>query len=749
LDHVLKFLAEQSGKTIVREPSVQAKVTIVSTAKVTVADAFRIVAALLSVKGYSMVQEDTIVRVVPKKGALKEDMQVRTGLEGVGRSDRYITQIIQVDHLDAVKLKDDLKPLVPEDQGVLIANADTNTLVIVDTEANVARAVEIVKALDTDRTEVRRMEVIPLEFADAEELAQELNQLFTEETAGGIPQDVQRRMREMGGGGPPGGGPPGAQPLAGGEGLLDARGKVKIVAQKRTNSLIVAASEENVKAIQDIVTRIDVDRSPDVQARILPLQFADPETLADQLNQLYQDSDQFSRRGSRSLFGGFFGGFGGFSSGGATPSGAGMAGNRVVPDVRTRSLIVTADEQNMTQLLDVVKQLDVSSNVRDVVKAIPLENAVATDVADTVNNLIQGSRRGGGFFFFALLGSNRNRGGQAPLDQLQDVNVVADAPTNTILLTGPAETFETLEQLIKQLDRRVPQVYIEVLIADVTLSDTDRLGVEWSLIDKNLLGHGSASGTVGTEWEGLGAVASGLSYSLISNSLQAFLRTLETRSNVEILSSPNIIASDNKEATISIGEKIPYQESERETTGGAIQQTVNFIDVSNTLRVTPHVNQRQRINLEVNQTVDALIAFDEKLLAPRIAKREAVTTVEVQDGQTVVIGGILAEQKSLTIEGVPILRKIPVLGRLFEDKKKQTQRSELLVFLTPHIINDDEQVRALTDTRAGRLSTNPLEQENFKPLDIPRAEMGERGFEIGPGSAPKQDTPAPGAPAQP
>ncbi|MBM3471875.1 MAG: hypothetical protein FJX75_01215 [Armatimonadetes bacterium] len=748
IDHVLKFLAEQSGKTIVREPSVQAKITIVSTAKITVADAFKILSALLSVKGYSLIEDDSIYRVVPKKSAMQEPMSVRVGEGGAERTDRYITQVLQIQNIDAGKLKDDLKPLVPDDQGALIANADTNTLVIIATEANVARLMEIVKALDTDRAEVKEIDVIALQYADATELATELTQLFEKESPlAGLSADMQRRMREqMGGGGP--GGPGGAPPGPTGGGLMDVKGQVKIVAEKRTNSLFVAASADNMKSIKDIVKKVDVNMQPEIEAKIVPLKYADPQTLSDQINSLYEQTDQFSRR-SGGIFGRMFSPFfSSFGRGGEQQTG--LAANRVVPDLRTRSLIITADKDNLTQILELVTQLDVSAEVETVVRAIPLENAMADEVATTVSNLIQGSMRGGGFFSFLLMGSRQSTGGQAPLDQLRNVNVVADAPTNTILLTGPPETFTTLEQLIKQLDRRVPQVYIEVLIADVTLGDTDRLGIEWSLIDRNLLGHSSASGTAGTAWEGLKTAATGLSYSLISDSLQAFMRTLETRSDVEILSSPNIIASDNTPATISIGESIPYQESTRETTGGSIQQTVAFIDVSNTLAVTPHINQRERISLEVQQTVDALISFDEKLLAPRIAKREANTTVEVRDGQTVIIGGIIAEQKSVTIQGVPILRKIPIIGKLFEDKKRENSRSELLVFLTPHIILDDAQVDALTKAQSGRMTTDPLSDENFRPLDLPKADMSNPAWQLGPQPEPRTETPAqPPAPPTP
>jgi len=728
IDHVLKFLSEQSGKIIVKEPTVQTKVTVVSTAKITVADAFRILSALLSVKGFAVIEDGDILRVVPKKTALQGTMTVTTEGDEIERTEDYITHILQIENIDAAKLRDDLKPLIPEEQGHLIANADTNTLIIIDTSRNVARMLDIIKQLDTDRTEVTEVDVIPLEFADAEELAQDLSELFEpDDGMAGLPADVRRRMQAaMGRGGPPGGGE-GGQPGAGGGGLLDAKGQVKIVAETRLNALLVSASDANMAVIKDVITKVDIDLSPEVEARIVPLTYADPETVSEQINDLYEDSGTFGSGGG-SMFSRMFSmrSRGGSRGGRSGSSGAdGLSQNRVVPDVRTRSLIVTADEENMTAIMSLIKDLDVAADLAEVVRAIPLENAVATDVAETINNLISGAQSGG-FFFFSLMNSGSNSGGQAPLEQLRDVNLVADAPTNTILLTGPPETFETLETLIKQLDRRVPQVYIEVLIADVTLGDEDRLGMEWSLIDRNLLGNSTATGTAGTSFDGLSESLTGLSYSLISNSVQGFMRTLETRSDVEILSSPNIIASDNTPATLSVGQSIPYQASLSETAGGSIQSSIDFVEVATTLVVTPHVNQRERISLEVDQTIDALIEIDTQLRAPITAKRQATTTVEVRDGQTVIIGGIISKQRSVSIQGVPILRKLPWIGHLFEDKKTRETRSELLVFLTPHIIIDDAQVDALTQQKSDQLTTNPLDDEEMRPVDLPPADVEAR-----------------------
>ena len=727
IDHVLKFLSEQSGKIIVKEPTVQTKVTVVSTAKITVADAFRILSALLSVKGFAVIEDGDILRVVPKKTALQGSLTVTMDGDEIERTEDYITHILQIENIDAAKLRDDLKPLIPEEQGHLIANADTNTLIIIDTSRNVARMLDIIKQLDTDRTEVTAVEVIPLEFADAEELAQDLSELFEpDDGMAGLPADVRRRMQAaMGRGGMPGG--EGGQPPGGaGGGLLDAKGQVKIVAETRLNALLVSASDANMTVIKDVVEKVDIDLSPEVEARIVPLTYADPETVSEQINDLYEDSGTFGSGGG-SMFSRMFSmrSRGSSRFGGGSSGADGLSQNRVVPDVRTRSLIVTADEENMTAIMSLIKDLDVAADLAEVVRAIPLENAVATDVAETINNLISGAQSGG-FFFFALMNSGSNSGGQAPLEQLRDANLVADSPTNTILITGPPETFETLEKLIKQLDRRVPQVYIEVLIADVTLGNDDRLGMEWSLIDRNLLGNSSATGTAGTDFDGLSESLTGLSYSLISNSIQGFMRTLETRSDVEILSSPNIIASDNTPATLSVGQSIPYQASLSETAGGSIQSSIDFVEVATTLVVTPHVNQRERISLEVDQTIDALIDIDPQLRAPTTAKRQATTTVEVRDGQTVIIGGIISKQKSVSIQGVPILRKLPWIGHLFEDKETKESRSELLVFLTPHIIIDDAQVDALTQQKSDQLTTNPLDDEEMRPVDLPPADVEAR-----------------------
>jgi general secretion pathway protein D len=255
-----------------------------------------------------------------------------------------------------------------------------------------------------------------------------------------------------------------------------------------------------------------------------------------------------------------------------------------------------------------------------------------------------------------------------------------------------------VESIIQQLDKRTVQVFIEVAIVDVTLDDTTKFGVEWKWND----GQSSADTGFGLA----DAIPTGLRYSVISNNLQAVLRALTTKSNVKVYSTPTITTADNVRALISIGRQEPFVSSVEDTAqGGAFRRTVDFKDVSISLDVTPHVSEAANlITLEVIQTINELLGREEELNAPIIASRQAQTTVMVNDGQTIVIGGIIKDNKQRVVNGVPILEDIPILGELFKSRRWQTEHSELMVFMTPHILRDEQSVTERTAVEKAKLS---------------------------------------------
>jgi len=727
IDDVIKFLAEASGKIIYKHPEVQTKVTIVSMAKVTVADAFRVLAGLLSVKGYTMSVQDDEVRIMPAKAArLQAGARVQTGKEPekIPPGKEIITQIMQIEYVDAVKLKEDLAPLFPGqgENGILIANADTNTLVIIDEADSVRRIAEIIKQLDRDTSEALKVEVITLKYADATKLAPLLTELFQPRGGlAGLPADVQRRladqMRAAGGGGAAPGGVPGLR-----EGLTQLRGEVRVVGDERTNSVVVSASENNMKTIKDIVKALDADVRPKVVAQVFPLESADATTVAEQLNQLFESSQEFSssrQGGGGRFFRSFYGGYGG---GGPTGAPAGLQENRVVADVRTNSVIVTTTQESMPEFEALIKQLDKPSEVQSVVRVFELENAVASKVASVLYDLFQGAQQGRSFFFF-LFGQGQSQAGRSPLDMLRDVNIIADDQSNKLLVSGPAHTFELVEELVKALDQAQPQVFIEVVITDVRLGTAQRFGIEWTAIDPSHFGHGT-TGEFGADL-GLGAAEppAGFTYSVISRNFRSLLEAMESDENVEVVSTPHIMAMDNTEASISIGEKIPYTSSTAETTGGAFQTNVELLEVAITLNVTPHINASDQIALDIKQVIDSFLEFVDLgggARAPRTQSRTAQTSVLVKDGETVVIGGIMSDRDSVRVTAVPILSKIPLLGELFKHKQKEKTKTELMVFLTPHIIRTTTDQQSVMTQESGKLSTDPFAKPQRRPIKLER-----------------------------
>ena len=718
IDHVLKFLAQASGKTIIKDPAVKAKVTIVSLAKITVREALDVMRAFLSVKGYAMLEDKNVIRIVPVEAALRDRQQVRVGKkpDGIPETDEIITQIMVIQNVDAVALADALKPLLDDKKAILKAHADTNTLVVIDRAANVRRVTEVIAQLDQDVSEAQQVEVIKLEAAEAAKVATELTELFKPESpVAGLPADVQQRLMQGGGGA--GGGAPAAG-LLGPQGLAKLKGRVRVVADEHTNSLIVMASTQNLEQVRKIAKAIDETVPLEITARTVKLQFADAQTVSDQVNQLFQTQAPTGR--NQGFFGSFFGG--GSSAQTQQKQTGTFTANRVVPDQRTNSVIVTADKDNMKAITDLIAQLDKPSDVDTVTEVFELQNAAADDVANTLYNLLQGGRnRQRGFLFF-LFGSNRNQTGQTSLDMLQQVNVVAHTATNTVLVSGPAQTFDTIRGLVQTLDRKIPQVFIEVVIVDVTLGNDDRFGIEWSSIARHT-GSDSGVGQARTDF-GLAANTLGFRYTLVSNSLKALLDTLQTRQDVRVISTPHVMVLDNSPAKISIGERIPYVASQDEATSGTIRRTTAFQDVNIQLDVTPHVNWREYIKMEVQQTVNNLIQIDPVLNAPRTTNRQAQTVVEVRDGQTVVIGGIISERNLVTKNGVPLLRQIPLLGpALFESKSTERQRSELIVFLTPHIVVNEDQMKEITAGEGERTQSYPPTQRGLKPLQVQPADI--------------------------
>lgn len=713
IDDVLRFLADASGKIVFKDPTVSLSVTIRAADPVSVAEAIRLVQSVLALKGFSMIETpDALIVTTSTEARTRRSVSVTAGrdLSLLPQGSEIITHIIPLISADANRLRQELQQIFPANSVGITANGDTNSLVIVDEADTVRRILRIILELDRDLTDETNVEVIPLKYADAAAVARYMTELFRPEDQNrtGGPQPGQQP------GQPPGrpGTPPGAAAPATPGALSTLRGRVRFAADERSNALIVYASPANIRAVREIVERIDVNVAPRTEYRIVALKYADATSLADQLNQLVDPN----ATGGRGFFP-FFGGGGGRGG----DSERGLQEYKVVPDVRTNSLILTAPIDAIEALEALVRQLDKPALVQEVVRAFQLQNAIASEVAGTLQQLFQGQTGGGGFGFALFGGGGR---GQippgSPLDLLRQVTIVPNDQTNTLFISGPAQTFEVINDLLRPegpLDRRLPQVFIEVIIADITLDDETKFGIEWNAVSgSNALGtnFGLASPT---------ADSTGFRYSVLSDNFKATLQALGRTDRIKIISTPHVLVTDNSPALISIGESIPYAGSTTFTQGVA-QTSVDFQDVAITLNVTPHISFADQILMDIDQVVNSLIEFIQVApgqVAPRTTSRRAGTTVIVDNDQTVVLGGIISDDQKRNITKIPILGDIPIIGNLFRSTSKSSRRTELVVFLTPHVVRDFEENDYIRQYERNRLQVDPLdvlEAPFHRPLKI-------------------------------
>ena len=281
------------------------------------------------------------------------------------------------------------------------------------------------------------------------------------------------------------------------------------------------------------------------------------------------------------------------------------------------------------------------------------------------------------------------------------MKIVADDETNALLITTFVRNFPAVEELVKQLDVLLPQVLIEAQIIEVTLDDDSVFGVEWMWEQGTTLNDKTYQ-QEGTTDFGLTDEIFGLKYGIVSSKLNAMLHALTKDTKVNILSTPRIMTKNNQEAIINVGQAVPFLVSTQETATGGILTSTDFRDVGVILTVTPRINRSGTVSLDVNQQINSLVEFT-LFDAPIISTREASAFVTIKDKQTMVIGGMIKDDKTETVHKIPILGDIPLLGRLFRRTDTRLEKTELMVFITPHVVYTDVDADRVTVEQRGKL----------------------------------------------
>jgi general secretion pathway protein D len=296
----------------------------------------------------------------------------------------------------------------------------------------------------------------------------------------------------------------------------------------------------------------------------------------------------------------------------------------------------------------------------------------------------------------------------------QDVRIIADKDNNALLILATPADYESIESALRTLDMEVRQVLVEVTIAEVTLTDELTYGLEWYFNrgnGKTLLDNNSTPG--------LASLIPGFSYTWFSLNYGAVLNALAKDSKLKIVSSPHITVADNQKAKIQVGDQVPILSQTQSVEGSAVGiiNSVQYTETGVMLTVTPRVNAGGQVTMEINQEVsNATQTTTSTIDSPTISKRSATSTVTVRSGETIILAGLIQEQKDNANQGLPLLAKIPVIGGLFGTQKWTDNRTELIVLITPHVLINTPDAAAITAEYRKRLTGL---EEMFKSVELP------------------------------
>ena len=415
--------------------------------------------------------------------------------------------------------------------------------------------------------------------------------------------------------------------------------------------------------------------------------------------------------------------------------------SKIVADERTNSLILLASEPAYLRVRALVKRLDVAigGESQGRIHVYYLKNADAEEMANTLTAVISGISQpsSGGTNRTPRPGrTDRSRSSasssstSAPAFEGQ-VRITQDKPTNSLVVIASAKDFLSLRDVIEKLDTPRMQVFIEAVILEVKADNSRDLGSSFhggvgtdaGAVVIGGLQHGngpqslspasliSSSGLLGGV---LGPVLNELEAIIPGASIPSFgvlFQALATSNNVNVLSSPHILTTNNEEAEISVGENIPFQSSFANFgagggVGGGVGggfgfpvQSVQRQDVALTLKITPHINASDMVRLEIDQEISDIASPDFGGLGPSWAKRTIKTTVVVRDQQSIVIGGLMSDRETYTESKIPLLGDVPLLGYLFKFTKKQKAKTNLLVLLTPYVIKDQMDIEQIVQRK--------------------------------------------------
>ncbi len=637
INEIIKYMAEITGRNFILGDKLSGNITIISHQQVTVAEAYEAFLSALEVAGYTTVTVGKATKVVKSGEASKTPLRVYHG-ENIPYTDNFVTQIINLENVSVKDISSVVKDLL-SGNGRVIAYSPTNTMIITDAATNIRRVYGIVNELDVASPK-STIEIVTLRYAEATDVETILEEVYAVEGSTSSGNDeaqsaaARRRARRnsRNKGRDKSSGSSEASATNVGEGSYIS----KIISDERTNSLIIQANTEAMEDIMELVAKLDVDVDPSSRSQIhvIYLEHAKAEDVAQVLSNLANSSSQSS-----------------------SSSRTGRSSSRDRRDDRRPGV-----------------------RPGDAGKA---------------------GEEGG------------STGAVAAFDS--GMRVASDENTNSLVIIASPEDFRIIKQVVDKLDIRRKQVFVEVVILELASEDTFDFGLGYhtgSMGDDGKYGVYSAQlngSSLGLSTDALSGLAMGIFGESISLSLSdgaggtieypvpAFgvaLNAIQADSRFNIISTPNVLTMDNEEAQFIVGRNIPFPVSTGRDSNNNPIVSYQREDVATTLKVTPQINESNFVTLEVYQEVQEIEedsqGLDVNSAGFITSKRSAETTVLVRDNQTVVLGGLIGTTDTEVESKIPLLGDLPLIGVIFRGRRTVSRKTNLLIFLTPHVIDGPE-----------------------------------------------------------
>ncbi len=585
---VVKAVGELTGRNFVIDPRVKGTVMITSARAVPRSQVYPILLAALRMQGFTAIEGRDVVKIVPEAEA-KHEYSVTRGKELNERGDRIVTQVYPLQYESAAQMMPVLRPLIGPNNAIAVLPG-SNTLVITDYADNVRRLNAIIAA--ADQPTPNDTALIKLEHVSAVDLAHSLGRLMADGSAGG-------------------------------QAAAPGAARLTIVPDLRSNSLLVRSDNPaRIQMLRGLVAGLDVPGALGGNVHVVYLRNAEAAKLAETLRGI-------------------------------------LSGETPTPFVATPSAAASTSPA-----------------------------AVATPTA-TAGNMI-----------------------------------LADTATNSLVISAPDVTYNALRAVIDKLDARRAQVFVEALVVEITAEKAAEFGIQWQDLRNvhdsgnnfiggtNLGGRNTGSNIIDAA-ANLGTLGQGLNIGVVSGTvnipglgevlnLGVLARALESDANANILSTPNLLTMDNEEAKIVVGQNVPFVTGQYAQTGSTTTptpfQTIERRDVGLTLKVRPQVSEGGSIKMQIYQEISSLRPTT---TATDVItdKRSIDSTVLVDDGRIIVLGGLIQDSMQDGVDKVPLLGNIPLLGHLFKSEKRKRTKTNLMVFLRPHVLRDTASADAMTGER--------------------------------------------------